>query len=189
MSKTAQNLKDYFTTDVAPKVAAGTLLFTTMFTSIGDGKLGQVFGASTAHAQDGGTQVVMALENPNAVPVAHSPRQSFPVPAPEVIDTSKPWERKAAYRASTGRIVLHYGEGIREISLETEVMALAQKGYPAIAVPGGTKGQIELFIDRSKFGFFGQDELDGGVIGGNAMSFYDEHVRSKTSPGLVSLAK
>ena len=50
MSKTAQNLKDYFTTNVAPKVAAVGLAVTTMFTSIGDGKLGQAFGPSAAHA-------------------------------------------------------------------------------------------------------------------------------------------
>lgn len=81
MSKTAQNLKQSFAT-------AG-LVLTTMFASIGDGKLGQAFGPSAAHAQDDGTQVVMAIENPNAVPVAHSPKQNLPVPAPEMTAVEK----------------------------------------------------------------------------------------------------
>ena len=187
MSKTAQNLKDYFTTNVAPKVAAVGLAVTTMFTSIGDGKLGQVFGASTAHAQDGGTQVVMALENPNAVPVAHSPRQSFPVPAPEVIDTSRPWERKAAFRASEGRIVLHYGEGIELADLLAE--GLTERGYPTIAVPGGPKGLVELFIGKKIFGKYDQDKLEGGSLGSDAIDFFNVFVKKLPPPDYLSLAK
>ena len=120
MSKTAQNLKDYFTTNVAPKVAAGTLLFTTMFTSIGDGKLGQAFGPSAAHAQSDGTQVAMAIENPNAVPVSHPPAQNAPASilqegrfrSSDIRDWSLEEAKHAPFAASNGRMsIIVYGEG------------------------------------------------------------------------------
>ena len=82
----------------------------------------------------------------------------------------KTYTRKQAYRASTNQIVLHYGEGIVDADLLAVV--LTEDGYPAIALPGGSDGQVELFVGRGKFGFYDQRDLNRETLGGNAQTFY-----------------
>jgi hypothetical protein len=105
------------------------------------------------------------------------------------IDTSKPWARKTAFRASEGRIVLHYGEGIEEISARLEASSLTKSGYPAIAVPGGPTGMVELFVGKRIFGKYNQSQLDRGSLGSNAMELYDTFVKRLPHPDLVPLAR
>ena len=94
-------------------------------------------------------------------------------------EEEKIYSHKEAYRASTNQIVLHYREGIHA---DWVVAALVQKGYPAIAVPGGSPGQVELFVGRGKFGKYSQNDLDNGRLGGSAMNFYDRKIGKDSSP-------
>lgn len=171
MSKTGQNLKDNFMGSVPGKIAAGALAFTAAFLPI-TGKLSNTFDGS-AHAQD------------RAVPTAHSPSAHTPTS----IDTSKPWARKSAFQASEGRIVLHYGEGIEEISARLEAESLSDRGYPAIAVPGGPTGMVELFVGKRIFGKYNKSQLNNGDMGSNAMELYDTFVKRLPHPDIISLAR
>ena len=80
--------------------------------------------------------------------------------------------RKEAYRASTNRIVLHYGEGIR--LAEILAQGLTEQGYPTIAIPGGKPGQVELFVNRKMPGKYNQHDLDSGTLGGDAVLIFNE---------------
>ncbi|MEM6413299.1 MAG: hypothetical protein AAF720_01410 [Pseudomonadota bacterium] len=82
--------------------------------------------------------------------------------------------RKEAYRASTGKIVLHYGEGILDADLVAE--SLVKRSYPALVFAGGPENQVEMFIDRKPAGKFTQRDLNLGDVGGLAISLFDEHV-------------
>lgn len=174
MSKNSGFLKQNF---VATSLVALTALIPAT------GKLGNIFGGSTAHAQDSAEAATLPADF-NKTPVS-IPQPS--APTPEKIDTSKPWERKAAYRASTGRIVLHYGKGILDADLLAE--GLSEQGYPTIAVPGGPEGKIEMFLDRKIPGKYNQHDLDSGTLGAHATRLFDKYVRSSPDPNAVSLAK
>lgn len=95
-------------------------------------------------------------------------------------EEEKIYSRKDAYRASTNQIVLHYGEGVTGANMEAD--SLSDEGYPAIAVPGGSPGQVELFVGRGKFGKYSQSDLDSGTLGGSAMNFYDRKIGKDNSP-------
>lgn len=173
MSKTSQNLKENFMGSVPGKIAAGALAFTAAFLPM-TGKLSNTFDGS-------------ALAQDRATPTTHAP--SF-TPAPVAIDPNVLWERKAAFRASEGRIVLHYGEGIREISATLEAESLSDSGYPAIAVPGGPKGAVELFIGRKIIpGTYTQNQLNEGRLGGDAVRLYNIIFKKELIPDMVSLAR
>ncbi len=96
---------------------------------------------------------------------------------PGAIDTSKPWTRKAAFQASEGRIVLHYGEGIPDISARLEAESLSEHGHTAIAVPGGPNGQVELFVGGKIIGKFDEHQLDTGFLGMHAIHFYNTIIK------------
>lgn len=113
-----------------------------------------------------------------------------PAHASPSIDTSKPWTRKAAFQASEGRIVLHYGEeGIREISARLEAESLSDSGYPAIAVPGGLKGAVEMFVGEKIIGKYDQDQLDTSFVGFLAMRFYEKFFKKTSNLNRVPQAK
>ena len=80
--------------------------------------------------------------------------------------------RKEAYRASTNRIVLHYGEGI--VGTASLVRVLGKQGYPTIAIPGAKPGQVELFVNRKMPGKYNQHDLDSGTLGGDAVLIFNE---------------
>jgi len=88
--------------------------------------------------------------------------------------------RKEAFRASTGKIVFHYGEGI--VGADDEAESLTEDGYPAIAVPGGKPGQVEVFVDRGIIRRkFTQKDMNGPTVGGLAANEYDRKFRKKTN--------
>ncbi len=89
--------------------------------------------------------------------------------------------RKEAYRASTGKIVLHYGEGIERIDSAEEGLNMA--GYPTVALPGGKPGQVEIFVNKKipKM-FFSQGDLDGGTVGGLAMDLLYKYAPTAKRP-------
>lgn len=60
-----------------------------------------------------------------------------------------PVNRKAAYRTSAGRVVLHYGEHIARIN--DVVRKLRLRGVEAVALPGSTEGHVEVFT-RGRIG-------------------------------------
>lgn len=98
-------------------------------------------------------------------------------------DTSKPWTRKAAFRASTNQIVLHYGEG-KDLDWVVDILAegLSETGYPAIAVPGGPKEKIEMFVGRKMPGTYTEDDLAGGILGMHAERFFKKYVTKPVDP-------
>ncbi|MCF6281982.1 MAG: hypothetical protein L3J28_07190 [Candidatus Polarisedimenticolaceae bacterium] len=75
-----------------------------------------------------------------AVSTAHASELPTSLPT----ENQKHLSRKEAYRASTGQIVLHYGQGIKRVNNIKDV--LLERGYPTIAYPGGPQGLIELFV-------------------------------------------
>lgn len=172
MSKTSAFLKDNFSGRVGAGITAGALAVTMAFTPVAEGLIGS--GGSAAYAQD------------RAVPTAHVPSSHTPAS----IDTSKPWARKAAFQASEGRIVLHYGEGIEEISAQLEAETLSDRGYPAIAVPGGPKGMVELFIGKKIIpGMYDKHKLNNGGLGSDAIELYNMIIKKIPVPEMVSLAR
>ena len=92
------------------------------------------------------------------------------------IEEQQKYSRKEAYRASTDRIILHYGKGIRGVDQITEI--LIERGYPAVAYPGGPEGLVELFIHRGIVGKYDQDAVDDGELGGHAITIFKERVGS-----------
>ncbi len=85
------------------------------------------------------------------------------------------YTRKAAYRASTDQIVLHYDSEIMFVDVLAE--GLSEQGFSSIAVPGGPKGQIEMFVGRKMAGKYTEDDLADGTLGGDAVRLYNEHIR------------
>lgn len=81
---------------------------------------------------------------------------------------------KEAYRASTDRIVLHYGEGIMHPNLYAD--ALDEMGYPALALAGGPRGKVKIWAARRPVGEFGQESLRSGVAVTAATMIYEELV-------------
>lgn len=94
-------------------------------------------------------------------------------PAPE--DQEKIYSRKDAYRASTGRIILHYGEGMKRVINIAEI--LSERGYPTVAYPGGPESGVALFVGRG-IGkrIYDQDDIDDGTLGGHAMTIYKDRI-------------
>lgn len=84
---------------------------------------------------------------------------------------------EAASQASTNQIVLHYGLGVRVISAEIKAESLTLEGYPAVAIPGGPRGEIEVFVAREVLGTYSALELNNGVLGIHAKQFYDKYIK------------
>ena len=99
----------------------------------------------------------------------------------------KPYSRKDAYRASTNQIVLHYGDEIWGLGPLVDV--LNERGYPTIAIPGGKKENVEVFIGRGKFGNYNQDDIGSGTLGSNAIDFYDRKLGNEGGARPVALAQ
>lgn len=93
----------------------------------------------------------------------------------------EPQSARDAFRSSTGKIVLHYGEGVQGIP--AVVWNLRNNyNYPAIAVAGGPAGEVEVFVDRAMLGKFGQRDIATGAVGGTASIVYDERVGKPSGP-------
>jgi len=133
-----------------------------------------VFAQGEAHADP--------PPNGTGTPTAIMSEGNIPTPK-----TNTPWTRKAAYRASTNQIVFHYGEGLELVDILAE--GLTEQGYPAIAVPGGPKGKVEMFVGRKMPGKYTEDDLAGGDLGDDASTFFDKYVKKTRDPKLISLAK
>lgn len=99
----------------------------------------------------------------------------------------KTYTGKDAYRASTSQIVLHYGEEMLAVDLLAK--DFTERGCPAVALPGGPKGQVEMFIGRGKFGTYNQRDIDRGNLGGDAVIFYEYRILGITSPTIASFTK
>ena len=113
-------------------------------------------------------------------PIMQSTAHPGGTPTSKKEETQKLYSRKEAYRASTGRIVLHYGKGTKRAENIAEI--LNDRGYPAVAYPGGPEGLVELFIHRGIAGKYNQDSIDDGELGGNAIMLYEERVASTRLP-------
>ena len=87
-------------------------------------------------------------------------------------ETQKKYSRKEAYRASTNRIVLHFGEGIKRVEHIAEI--LNRKGYPAVALAGGPGKNVSLFVHRSRPINYDQEDVDDGTLGGIAINIYKD---------------
>jgi len=151
--------------------------------TVGGALIATWLAVNPANALAQGEVHAATLPDDKATPTRLVP-QSGNASTPEA---QKPWTRKQAFRASTNQIVLHYGEGIEGIDIE--IGALAKAGYPAIAVPGGSPGQVELFVARRKFGTYKQHYLDSGTLGGDGILFFDKYVKPAPDSDLISLAK
>ncbi len=105
------------------------------------------------------------------------------------------YSRKEAYRMSgtrivdsntgeskiiNGRIVLHYGDGVE--SVDALAIGLSRRGYDAVAIPGGTPGQVELFVGRSKPLQYVQRDIDRGILGTRAMKFFESRIGPPRKP-------
>ena len=115
------------------------------------------------------------------LPGAANAQEEQPVSANVV--SSNIYSRGEAFRVSTGRIILHYGGEIKGINIE--IQGLRNRGYPALAVAGGSPDKIEIFVDRVKIGFYTQNDLYSGVVGAFSQKFYDERIGKPTSGPLV----
>ena len=87
---------------------------------------------------------------------------------------------EAASQASTNQIVLHYGVGVRIISAEMGAENLSLNGYPAVAIPGGPRGQIEVFVARKVLGTYSTVDLNTGLLGMHAEQFYDKYIKNSS---------
>lgn len=87
---------------------------------------------------------------------------------------------EAASQASTNQIVLHYGLGIRVISAEIKAESLTRDGYPAVAIPGGPRGEIEVFVARKVLGTYSAVDLNTGLLGMHAKQFYDKYIKNSS---------
>lgn len=87
---------------------------------------------------------------------------------------------EAASQASTNQIVLHYGLGVRVISAEMKAESLTLAGYPAVAIPGGPRGEIEVFVARKVLGTYSALELNNGVLGIHAEQFYNKYIKGSS---------
>jgi hypothetical protein len=77
---------------------------------------------------------------------------------------SGPVKPRQAMLASDGKIVLYYGEGIRDVQNTAEI--LNERGYPAIALPGSAlPGKVTILANMSIGGTFDQSHLDRGIVG------------------------
>jgi hypothetical protein len=88
---------------------------------------------------------------------------------------------EAASQASTNQIVLHYGVGVRIISAEMGAESLSLNGYPAVAIPGGPRGQIEVFVARKVLGTYSAIDLNTGLLGMHAEQFYDKYIKGSST--------
>jgi hypothetical protein len=98
-------------------------------------------------------------------------------------EEEKVYSRKEAFQASGERdmktfeiinpkIILHYGEGIKDADLLAEV--LRERGYRAFAFPGGPKGMVEIMVGAGILkNKYDQRALDRGTIGGIAEDIYN----------------
>lgn len=84
---------------------------------------------------------------------------------------------EAASQASTNQIVLHYGLGVRIISAEIIAENLTLDGYPAVAIPGGPRGLIEVFVAREGLGEYSTIDLNTGLLSMNAKRYYDKYIK------------
>ena len=112
-----------------------------------------------------------------------------------VKEQQKTYTRSEAYTLSgerdvdtgnvkNGRIVMHYGEGIKRMHhVERDLRDNLE--YPVLALPGGPPGQVELFIYRLPKGRYGQADLDRGVLANNAIYSYSKEFERNEMPGPV----
>lgn len=96
------------------------------------------------------------------------------VPPESIPDASVVYTRKQAFRASTGKIVLHYGTGIDGAPMMADI--LRKDCYPAIAVAGGKPGTVSIFVHRGYPVDYRQIDLDNGRLGGTSSNIFDDRV-------------
>lgn len=89
----------------------------------------------------------------------------------------KEYSRKEAYRASTGRIVLHYGEGTEDANMIAKI--LNENGYPTIAIKGAAANTVSLFVNRSYPVEYQEADFNNGRLLDDASSGYDRRVTSR----------
>jgi hypothetical protein len=87
------------------------------------------------------------------------------------VPEDRPYTARDAYRASTCRVILHYGEGLQSAGLIAQILR-EDDGIDAHALAGGEPGQVELFLDRGSFGFYSQRQLNRGELASDAASFF-----------------
>jgi hypothetical protein len=87
------------------------------------------------------------------------------------VPEERPYSARDAYRASTCRVILHYGEGLQSAGLIAQILR-EDDGIEAHALAGGEPGQVELFLDRGSFGFYSQRQLNRGELASDAASFF-----------------
>lgn len=90
------------------------------------------------------------------------------------------YSRKEAYRASTDKIVMLYGEGIRNAHLAANV--LNDDGYAAITLAGGKPNTVSVFIGRSRPVDYTQDDLYDGRLISDARRNYKDRIGEPTPP-------
>lgn len=88
-----------------------------------------------------------------------------------------PMTSEAASQASTNQIVLHYGLGVRIISAEMIAENLTRDGYPAVAISGGPRGHVEVFVAKEGRGIYTTIDLNTGLLSMNAKKYYDEYIK------------
>jgi hypothetical protein len=108
----------------------------------------------------------------------------------EVSIPSGPVDRKTAFRASTGGIVFHYGEGIDGI--EGFARAITErKGVPVLALAGGPPNGVTLIVDRSIVPDpYTQHDIDDGTLGSDGIFFLQQSMSKKaslTTPAAVAV--
>ena len=109
--------------------------------------------------------------SPTDASLKNAPAATCPPPMMQP-ETGKTYSRKEAYRASTDGIVLHYGEGVQSVDIQAKI--LTEGGRSTIALSGGPKGHVEVFVGRTIIRHhYTQDELDMGELGHQAAVAYD----------------
>lgn len=101
-------------------------------------------------------------------------RQSF------LDSKTEPIDRKAAFRASSGRVVLHYGLNI--LRIDSAVGKLREAGIAAVSAPGAEEGRVELLVNGG-FGpadCCGQKQVDDGTLVETALQLWSVRLARHT---------
>lgn len=94
--------------------------------------------------------------------------------APEQQAPIQTMSRRDAFLASDKQIVLHYGDGVKNVEVLAKI--IVDDGYPAVAFAGGKPNEVSLFVGRGIFGPYDQDDVYNGELGLHAVTFYKERV-------------
>ncbi|MEQ8693789.1 MAG: hypothetical protein RIC85_00460 [Gammaproteobacteria bacterium] len=83
--------------------------------------------------------------------------------------------KRAAYKASKGQVVFHYGEGYQDADILAEIVR--EDGYPVAVYSGGSPGKLKVYVDAQiSFGPFGQEGVVNGIPSNLAKNAFDELV-------------